>query len=199
VARETLLSPQRDPRTGLIRKARVVVCRGGNLSELAEVSLHLPYNAKSPNETLVGRHWGAKAKLTKAWETAIKLAIGDHIGATTVSGYDKPVEALGFKPVAVRMRVSITRLVPNRRNFIKDDDNLGYIVKPINDALKRLGFLKDDKRQWLEQPRPGQAIAGDGLHWTVIRIEPSAETYEAAGGFEVHAEKILQRAGAINS
>lgn len=197
MAREILLTPQVHPTTKQVAKARVVVCRDANPGLLAELSLWLPYNAKTPNETLVGQHWNKKHKLTKAWERAIEIAIGEHIGATTLSGFESAAAALGLSPIRSRMRVSITRLVPHRKHFVKDDDNLDFIRKPILDALKRSGLIKDDKREYLDAPRPGQALSGDGLHWTVIRIEPSAATYEEAGGFDAAAEKLLARAGVL--
>lgn len=71
-----------------------------------------------------------------------------------------------------RRRVTVTRWVPTRRNFLLDRDNQHFVVKPLNDALKRLGWIKDDREIWLEQPIPTQEVSGDGRYWTIVEIEP---------------------------
>jgi hypothetical protein len=74
---------------------------------------------------------------------------------------------------STKMRVEVERHVPSARNFIRDDDNLRFSVKPLLDALKRQGYIKNDSRKWLEQPTPTQHVSADGKDWTVVRIEPA--------------------------
>jgi hypothetical protein len=70
-----------------------------------------------------------------------------------------------------RRRVVLTRLVPHARNFLKDDDNLAFCGKSLLDAMKRVGMLSDDKREWLELTRPTQAVSPAGTYTTVIEIQ----------------------------
>ncbi len=68
------------------------------------------------------------------------------------------------------MRVEVTRLVPSRRNFIRDTDDLRTTVKSINDALKHVRLIFDDSDRWLEQSTPTQAVSEDGRDWTLVRV-----------------------------
>lgn len=118
------------------------------------IGLLIPRKLKSPNETL-WKHWRLKLRETRGWEADLQLAIG------------------AFQRVAraERRKVAVTRLVPSRGAFIRDEDNLRFAVKPLNDALKRLGLIWDDSQGWLEQPLPVQSVSGDGHYWTAITIQ----------------------------
>lgn len=120
--------------------------------------LRIPRRLDSPN-TWHGAHWRVKHTISQAWEHEIWLAAAQQ-------GKRAP-KAPG------RMRVTVTRYVKSARNLIRDDDNLAFAVKPLNDALKRLGYLRDDSRTWLEQPTPTQHVSDDGTDYTVIIIEPA--------------------------
>jgi len=71
-----------------------------------------------------------------------------------------------------RYTVLVRREVPSVRNFCRDDDNLRFVTKPINDALKNLGFIYEDRREWLTQPMPLQAVSADGQYWGEISVAP---------------------------
>lgn len=195
MARSNALPVEIDPVTKKIRTGTVVVARDSDRPSFYRVTLSLPRNLKSPNAN-AGRHWSARHANTKAWETLIKLTIGDALGASTISGYSAPVEALGLSRPTGKVRVHVERRVPSYRNFVQDSDNLRFTTKPLNDALKRLGFLKDDSDKFLEQQAPSQVISADRLHWTVITIEPVV-SYAAAGGFDVMAETLLRKTGLL--
>jgi Holliday junction resolvase RusA-like endonuclease len=124
------------------------------------MTICIPRELVSPNRWH-GRHWRTKWRLTQAWEAdLVYLAlIGSH--AHRRMALDAPT----------RQRVSITRKVPSRRHFIRDDDNLRFAVKPLLDALTRQGYIHDDSRRWIELPTPAQQISADGGYWTEIRIE----------------------------
>lgn len=121
-----------------------------------------------------GRHWRVKHRISQEWEGAI--------GATRmwtrgqVRSDVSLVQCL-TGPAGVglgaqgRVRVEVERHVPSGRNFIRDDDNLRFCVKPLLDALKRQGYIKNDSRKWLDHPTPTQHISSDGKDWTVVRIE----------------------------
>jgi len=70
-----------------------------------------------------------------------------------------------------RRRVTVVREVLSRRNLLKDDDNRAFSVKPIYDALKRLGLLFDDSSTWVERVFREEPTGRD---YTTIRIEPIA-------------------------
>ena len=112
-------------------------------------------------------HWAVEHKLTQWWERTFETALA-------LRGAD-PAYAK-WLPTAPRAkgvrRVSVVRVVTSRRQFIKDDDNLRFTTKPINDALKRLGLIEDDRRELLEQPLPEQRVSPTGMAWTFVRIEP---------------------------
>lgn len=141
----------------------------------SNVTLRVPRALASPN-TWNGRHWRVKHRISQDWETAIGAATvdlyqaaGQRVGlVAAVCGMSGPKWALGYE--AGRMRVAITREVPSGRNFIRDDDNLRFSVKPLLDALKRLGYIRNDSRKWIELPTPEQRISTDGKYWTEITI-----------------------------
>jgi hypothetical protein len=115
----------------------------------------------SPNKWQ-GRHWSFKSRDTKDWESMLMCAC--VLKDRRVMFNRKPL-------VPFRRRVTVTRIVPGKRNFIKDDDNLRFAVKPLNDALKRLGLIYEDSRHWLEQTLPTQEVSCDGKYYTRILIE----------------------------
>jgi hypothetical protein len=115
---------------------------------------------KTPNAWL-GAHWGSKngeRAQRKAWTGTLGNAIG-------------PVRGLDL--TTIRRRVTVTRLVPTSRHLIKDDDNLVGALKPLLDALVRLEYIRDDRREWLELVPPTQAVANDGAFRTIIEIAPA--------------------------
>lgn len=137
--------------------------------------LEIPRELKSPNRWQ-GRHWRYKHRETHEWEQAVWCAmLQQRPDMLRVP----PIKALAMifrgEPVfgcREERRVVVTRECPSRRNFVKDEDNLRFSVKPLNDALKRLGLIRDDSRKWLEQPMPTQEVSADGrwrtgdLTWT---------------------------------
>lgn len=137
---------------------------------------------ESPNKSR-GFHWRRRHRDTLAWELMIRAAIRQPAVLTAWSlilavesrrgktgrGYVK----ITRKPE--RRRVIVTRIVSSGRGFIRDEDNLRFSVKPLNDALKRLGLITDDSTRYLEQPPPEQRIAPDGVEKTLVRIERCAE------------------------
>lgn len=122
------------------------------------VQIEIALNLESPNKTR-GAHWTVKHRQTKRWEAALAGALGQ-----------RHLRALEQRPGIKEARVvRVERLVPSRRNFLKDDDNLAFSVKPLNDALTRLGLLADDSRAWLDQ-EIRQGVSPDGRYWTILSI-----------------------------
>ena len=125
------------------------------------MSLTIERELLSPNKWQ-GRHWSFKSRDTKDWEALVMCECVRQ---------DRRFQFKRDPVVPFRRRVTIERLVPSKRNFIRDDDNLRFATKPLNDALKRLGLIYDDSRAWLEQTLPAQEVSTDGKYYTRILIE----------------------------
>lgn len=136
------------------------------------MTIRIPRKLDSPN-TWQGRHWRVKHRLTQTWEQELSVA---RMWTPRGVRSDVSFEACrGPKAIGVtvdRVRVSVERQVPSARNFIRDDDNLRFAVKPLLDALKRQGYIRNDSRKWLEHPTPTQTVSADGKDWTIVTIEP---------------------------
>lgn len=139
------------------------------------LEFRIPRRLESPN-SWNGRHWRVKHRISQEWEKEIWTSLAQRTGARSVIEVLVCMNAMPeLKRNALqKMRVEVERHVPSARNFIRDDDNLRFSVKPLLDALKRQGYIKNDSRKWLEHPTPTQHVSKDGKDWTVVRIEPCA-------------------------
>lgn len=125
-----------------------------------------------------GFHWSRAYRDTKQWEQLLAWSAAS-LGALrdwSLVTYENVKDERGlFRPKEIRRqerrRVTVERQVVRQSHFIQDDDNLRFSVKPVNDALKRLGLIFDDSREWLDQPMPEQRVAEDRVARTIIRIE----------------------------
>lgn len=129
------------------------------------MTLSIPRRLESPNQSR-GAHWRVRHRITQEWERAIwdiEVSRPDLIADLAIALRRGPKDWM-------RMRVEIERHVPSKRNFIRDDDNLAFAKKPLLDALKRRGWIKDDSRKWCESPLPTQHVSVDGQDRTVIQI-----------------------------
>ena len=136
--------------------------------------LHLPRRLESPN-IWNGRHWRVKHRISQEWEREIWIAVAKNAGAGFVMEALLCMNAIRAvkRRAEQKMRVTVERHVPSKRNFIRDDDNLRFSVKPLLDALKRQGYIKNDSRTWLEHPTPTQYVSEDGKDYTIVTIEPT--------------------------
>jgi hypothetical protein len=158
--------------------------------------LRIHRELKSPNKTLWA-HWRMKQAERQAWELVLLTAIARYGGMETAAGAHLLRRSLSLfvaAGVKERRRVVLTRLVPSTRNFIRDDDNLAFVGKPLFDAMKRIGLLYEDKREYLDAARPTQAVSPEKIYTTVIEIQtvpmtvtPAAPS-AAAGELYGHAE-----------
>ena len=136
---------------------------------VSALELRIPRRLESPNKSR-GAHWRVRHRISKDWEREIGWA-------RVIQGKsDAMYLATG------KMRVEIERHVPSGHNFIHDADNLAFSSKPILDSLKRLGYIKNDSRKWLEHPTPTQHVSADGKDWTVIRISRAEDVLAVTGG-----------------
>jgi hypothetical protein len=86
-----------------------------------------------------------QSHLSKQWERRFRTAVTKTEGVASWEG----LELLGRRPVCHdRMHIQVVRLVPSVRNFIRDDDNTSFATKQFSDALKRVGLIKEDRREW---------------------------------------------------
>lgn len=139
------------------------------------VELRIPKTLESPNKDR-GHHWSKKHRATKGWEAAIAILGGGRLAPLRLVEEERAVRTrrgyeLKVRRRKERRRVVITRYVAHARQLLSDDDNRRYLSKPINDALKRLALIYDDRREWLEHPEPTQEVSTDATDYTVIRIE----------------------------
>lgn len=140
------------------------------------LELVLPLKLQSPNK-LRGFHWHTRHRETQVFQAALSIIGGVDLKTwSVVTGVEWRVDQRGHqKPYEIRRkerrRVTVIRQVATRRQFIRDDENLHFAVKPLNDALKRLGLLYDDSRTWLEQPPVEQQVSPDGQARTIVRLE----------------------------
>jgi hypothetical protein len=146
------------------------------VAELAAVTrgrieLRIQRKLRSPNEYL-GMHWREKARERKAWQGHIANALVTALGvagARCVLGPEAPLAGCRGE-CRDRRRVEVIRFAPGRRNFIRDDDNLRFSVKPVLDALKHLALIRDDHRKWIDLPTPTQEVSHDGTFWTWVSV-----------------------------
>jgi len=138
----------------------------------AHWEIRIACELKSPNRSIWGGRWALRA-VREGWERALLIAIARHGGMDTAAGaqFLRSLSVFVDARRPERRRVVLTRLVPHARNFLKDDDNLAFCGKSLLDAMKRVGMLSDDKREWLELPRPMQAVSPLGIYTTVIEIQ----------------------------
>lgn len=138
----------------------------------AHWEIRIDTELKSPNRSIWGGRW-ALAAVREGWEHALLIAVARYGGMDTVAG----AQFLRSLSVFVdprrweRRRVTLTRLVPHKRNLMRDDDNVRYVGKSLLDAMKRVGMISDDRRELTELPVPTQAVSPEGKYTTVIEIQ----------------------------
>lgn len=139
------------------------------MADCLELLIHR--ELRSPNAWL-WKHWRVKQRERHQWEMEIGAALLIPEARKNIFAILLATNAVpsAQRVCTERRRVTVTRIVP-RRKFIRDDDNLRFSVKPVNDALKKLGLIKDDNRKWLEQAMPIQEASTDGKCYTRITIE----------------------------
>ncbi len=134
------------------------------------IDLTIPRELKSPNRWN-GAHWRVKHRESQDWERDIFYEIASQQRVKGILGALLVLGAFPWQSCQEKRIVTMTRFVPSKRNFIKDDDNLRFATKPVNDALKRLQLIREDSRKWLEQATPTQEVSTDGKYYTRIQIQ----------------------------
>lgn len=118
-------------------------------------------------------HWSTKHKSMKVWKTALQNAAVIGLGLTRAQELLGPDSGLfGAKGARCteRRRIQIVRLVPSKRNLIRDTfENLPFAAKELRDALKHTGLIFDDAEKWTDTVIT-QGVSTDGTYWTYITV-----------------------------
>ena len=143
------------------------------------LELVLPMRLDTPNKRR-GHHWSARHKETKAWELVVRAIANVNLQAwSLIRDTTTRRDALGQHRIIEsrrkeRRRVTVIRQVSGADGLIRDSENLHFALKPLNDALKRIGLIYDDSMDWLEQPMPEQRVVAKQPEITIVRIERAA-------------------------
>lgn len=142
------------------------------VSSTGRIEFHIQRILRSPN-TFLGMHWREKNRERKAWQLTFTNAIVDTLGVPAAQGLLGPKSGLhgATGGCQARRAIDVIRFAPSRRNFVRDDDNLTFALKPLLDALKHCGLLRDDRREWLQRPTVTQDLSADKTFWTWIAID----------------------------
>jgi hypothetical protein len=130
---------------------------------------------KNDNSGNRNPHWSKKNQKRKQWQASIINALVFSLGPDKVMEMLPPASGVcGARGTRceTRVRMSILRLVPSKRNFVRDTfENLPWTAKELRDAVKNVGLIRDDSPKWTPTTID-QAVSDDGEYWTVIRLEP---------------------------
>lgn len=150
MARRTATRRRRSRRTNLYKSYEPAVAT----IESGVLEMLLPKKLVSPNRLKTGL---ARHGDTKAWEAMLRKV---HLVADDGT--------LTF-PTRKKMRLDVWRLAPSKKYFL-DRTNAAFSVKGLEDALVRLGYLRDDSLKYLDGPYVEQDTSGDRKYWTLVKI-----------------------------
>ena len=134
----------------------------------------------SPNAWL-WKSWRVKQRERQAWEQQITVSVMQA---------SPKIRALAQVFSHGCVRIDVERQVARVQGLIRDDDNLAFAVKPLQDALKRAGLIHDDDRQWIDQATT-QLVALDGQARTIVTLTQIPHTKAALPVCRVHGVPIF--------
>lgn len=128
--------------------------------------------------------WRTRSFARKNWGKHLKDAIAKGERAASFDA----VKALGRAPQCqVRMTVQVLRFVPSVRQFLRDDDSLSGCPKQLYDALKDVGLIRDDRREWLQMLPVTQDVSPIPLTpVTMFFLWPATDAGQFTGVPNVH-------------
>jgi hypothetical protein len=137
--------------------------------------LRLPRELKTPNRT-IWRDWRTLASDRNGWERLIEMTLRTWralLDNTTWSPLERATwpHVVGHRE---HRRMTIRRLLPSRANFTRDDRNLQFAPKGLEDALVRQRLLAGDSDDWLTSAPVTQHVSPDGQFYTVVLLERPA-------------------------
>ncbi len=127
---------------------------------------------KTPNRS-IWRGAMALAADRAAWQRAFEKALHTWRAYGDYNGYSA-VERVALPHVQrhrEHRKLTVRRLVPHERNFIRDDDNLQFAPKHLRDALTRVRLIVDDADAWITRAPVTQHVSPDGQYYTVVLLE----------------------------
>jgi hypothetical protein len=138
---------------------------------------------ESPNYFM--RDFRIRSSLRKKWVSQLWQALTKVERVASRQG----LLELGRAPRCQdRMAIQVIRFVPSVRMFLHDDDNTAFCTKQLSDALKEVGFIKEDRREWLKAApllQDVSPIAGIPITLFVLRPAPTAPSLRS-GDSNVH-------------
>lgn len=100
--------------------------------------------------------WRLRSSIRKRWGGLLWQVICAGEKVASRAG----VVHLGRAPKCeIKMAVQVVRLVPSVRQFLRDDDSLHGAPKQLYDALKDVGLIREDRREWLSMCPPVQDVS----------------------------------------
>lgn len=143
------------------------------ISESGRVEFSIQRNLKNYNSDNRNPHYSVKHKSMKVWRTALQNAAVISLGvrrAQELLGPDSGLYGAKAPRCTERRRIQIVRLVPSKRNLIRDTfENLPSAAKELRDALKHTGLIFDDSTKWTDTVIT-QGVSTDGTYWTYITV-----------------------------
>lgn len=127
---------------------------------------------RSPNTT-IWKPWTGLAADRAKWERLFTAQLREFQAMRNITGWTTD-ERLAW-PHVVGYRelraLTVTRYVPSRAHFIRDERNLQFAIKGLEDALVRTRLLVDDRREWLHCTPVTQHVSPDGEFYTVVLLQ----------------------------
>ena len=102
-------------------------------------------------------HWAVKKRMRSSFAWELVAALGET---------DMRLPPLLIGPKAPKRRIAITIYRPR----LLDDDNCAGGLKPLLDAMRDLGLLRNDSPKWMDLVKPVQYVSKDNQR-TEILIE----------------------------
>jgi hypothetical protein len=132
----------------------------------------LPQPLKTPNAT-IWRPWTGLAADRARWERAFRTEIHEWVAMRMIAGWTQP-DSLAWPHLLAhqeRRHLTVTRYVPKRAHFIRDERNLQFSIKGLEDALVHAQLIVDDRREWLTCDPVTQHVSPDGKFYTVVLLQ----------------------------
>jgi hypothetical protein len=132
----------------------------------------LPHELRTPNAT-IWRPWTGLAADRARWERAFRAEIREWLSMRTIAGWT-PHDSLAWPHLLAhkeRRHLTVTRYVPSPRHFMRDERNLQFSIKGLEDALVHAQLIVDDRREWLTCDPVTQHVSPDGKFYTVVLLQ----------------------------
>lgn len=115
--------------------------------------------------------WRMRKSLRQSWGKQLRQI---HCAAEGLASWEG-CRQLGRAPACrIKMAVQVLRFVPAVNQFIRDDDGLAGSPKQLYDAMKDVGLIREDRREWLSmQPIVQDVSPIEGRAVTVFILWPA--------------------------